>query len=856
MKYSFKLGAQLSQNPADLDINNILNLSPPELTEKLNSQIGALEGIDYLGQIYTGIYIVKVKSVQPHPDADKLQVVKIDDGGAMLGLARDENDLIQIVCGAPNVRAQMLAVWIAPGAVVPATASDAEPFKLSSLKLRGVTSNGMLASPKELNLSDDHSGIVDVEEVLGLNQNQGEATSLIGKTYSEVFELDDVIADFENKMFTHRPDCFGHLGIAREISAIEGLKFKSPDWYALGSEQEILNQVQDDKSDTKLKVNIQTKACPAYRATIIEDVQVGASPQWMQTTFRSLETSPINNLVDITNYMMILTAQPQHAFDLDKLKKLGNLNNSDELEIIIRNAHEGEELALLNGKTIKLSVEDIVIATPQKAIALAGVMGGSETEVDDNTKNVLLETATFDMYTVRRTSMRHGLFTDAVTRYTKGQPAAQIDAVAAKSGEMYKDLAGGKISLSLRDNFGAPSPLKGGAGAQVNLSLAKLNSVLGLELKLSEVEEILSRVEIKLNKISDDTLEITPPFWRTDLEIPEDIIEEVGRIYGFNKIPAELQTRQIQPARTNPSIKLKSEIRNYLARLGANETLNYSFVHGKLLAAAGQNLDLAFKIRNALSPDLQYYRLSLTPSLLGQIHKNIKDGFDAFSLFEIGKVHIKNHFDELEDSIPAEMPRLSLVVANKDGSPADAYYLAKKYLTELLNHLQIKFSLVRTDPEFFGDKIPVTAPFSQINSATIFIDEKPAGIIGNINPQTALKLKLPSGAAAVEMDLHGLLDKFNTDPIYKPIGKFPSVHQDVTVEVPAGAIYSAVERKVARILSSSKFKFSVHPVSIYQADAASATKKITFALELSHAERTLQKAEVNQLVMSLIAEIN
>lgn len=838
MKYSFQLGASLTNQK---NINNLLNLSEVELAEKLNSQVGAFEEIIYFGERYDGILVARVISVEPHPDADKLKVVKIDDGEVAHGLARDENGYIQVVCGAPNVKEAMLVAWIPPGATVPCTYEDKEPFNLATIKLRGITSNGMLASAKEINLGDDHNGILD------LQQYNPQAIFKPGQLLADALDLNDVIADFENKMFTHRPDCFGHLGIAREIAAIQGLKFKSPDWYI---SPEPLPE-SSSSQNTNLKITIQTKACTKYRATIIEDIQVANSPSWMQHLFAGLGLSSINNLVDITNYMMILTGQPQHAFDLDKLKKLCGLGltpspspvgegSNNELEIIVRQAEDGEELALLNGKTIKLNPADVVIATPQKAIALAGVMGGTETEVDANTKNILLETATFDMYAVRRMSMRHGLFTDAVTRYTKGQPTAQVDAVAAQTAEEYKNLAHGKIGLSLSEG-GSQLP------ESLNLNISKINMVLGSDFSAEQVQEILERVEINTKLKSEDQLELTIPFWRADLEIEEDIIEEIGRIQGFNNLPISLQKRQIQPATINQPIKLKQIIRDYLAKLGANEVLTYSFVHGKLLEAAGQDTDLAFKIRNALSPDLQYYRLSLAPSLLNQIHKNIKDGFDQFCLFEIGKVHIKGHPDDHDDQVPAEMPRLSLVTASKNGSAEDAYHQAELYLNQLLEHLNIKFSLVRTDVEFFGGKIPVTAPFSKVNSATIFINEKPSGIIGTINSDTARKLKLPEASAGFEIDLDGLVELFNTDAVYQPLSKFPSVHQDITLEVPADAVFSDVQRKLEEILAKSDLKFKARPISIYQADNEK-VKKITFKIELNSNNRTLDNGEATTLM--------
>lgn len=822
MKYSFQLGASLSNQK---QINDLLSLSLGELAEKLNSQIGAYDEIIYFGERYSGILIAKVVSVEPHPNADKLKVVKIDDGDVADGLARDEKGYVQVVCGAPNVREGILVAWIPPGATVPASFEEKEPFKLATIKLRGVVSNGMLASAKELGINNEHDGILEIEDDAKLKP---------GTEFKTLYGLDDVIVDFENKMFTHRPDCFGHLGIAREVAAIQGLKFKSPQWY--------LNAPKFPESDdAKLKVSILTKNCPKYRATVIEDVKLSSSPLWMQSFLSRLGMRPINNLVDITNYIMVMSGQPLHAFDLDKLKKLSGV--SESLEIIVREARDNEELTLLDGKTVKLKGSDLVIATPEKAVALAGVMGGAETEVDENTKNILLECASFDMYAVRRTSMHHGIFTDAVTRYTKGQTARQIDAVSAHASEMFTELAGGKISLSVSDGKAEPQP-------SLSLRPEKLNSVLGTNLDVDQISEILKRVEIGVEK-EGQNLTIAPPFWRTDLEKEEDVIEEVGRIYGFNNIEATLQSRQIDPARINPMIKLKQAIRAELAKLGANEVLTYSFVHSKLIEAANQHTDLAFKIRNALSPDLQYYRLSLVLSLLSQIHKNIKDGFNQLAIFEIGKVHIQGHQDEHDDQVPKEMQRLALSVASKKGSAEDAYYQAKLYLTELMGNLQIDFELIRTDKEFFGEKIPVTAPFSQVNSATIFVDEKPVGIIGNFSPATAAKLKLPQFSAGFELDLANLVEKSQSNFKYQPLAKYPAINQDLTIEVPIEVNFSDVERNLTLKLKESGLNFKLTPVSIYQAEGSEA-RNITFNVWLNHPDRTLEAKEVTSLMENVI----
>lgn len=966
MKYSFNLGQYYSK----VDLKKILSLSKAELAEKLNSQIGAFDEITYLGEQYTGIYVAKIVKCSKHPDADKLQVCLIDDGGANLEVQRNEQGLIQVVCGAPNARAGIFVAWIPPGATVPATINDPEPFKLSVAKLRGVQSHGMLASKKELNLSSEHSGILELsltptqseiesaplqkergpgvfsasrkefyselksraresrktptpaEELLWqeirssklgvkfrrqhpidlyivdffcvelnliievdgeyhqskdqkdydeertynlsargseilrfTNQQVLEETEKVlaeikfkaaelqavkpslvpGTTLSEwrgvrgEAILNDVIVDFENKMFTHRPDCFGHIGISREIAAIQGLKFKSPDWFS--------NPARLPDPSAKLNIQIQTENCSRYRATIIEDVQAQPSPAWLQSSLRNLDLKPINNLVDVTNYMMILTAQPQHAFDLDKIKKI---TNSDSVEIIIRNAEEGEELILLGGKTIKLNSADVVIATPQKAIALAGVMGGLETEVDENTKNILLETATFDMYSIRRTSMRHGLFTDAVTRYTKNQPNTLIDPVAAKTISEYKELASGKATASsVVGEIQQSKPL--------SLNIQNLNKILGTNLSLAEVQEILSRVEIPTSATSENELQITPPFWRQDLEIEEDLIEEVGRIYGFNNIEAKLPTRSAKPPRTNQMLDLKSTIREKLSKLGANEVLTYNFVNAKLLEHAKQDPSRAYKIRNALSPNLEHYRLSLIPNLLEKIHPNIKSGYNSFALFEMGKCHIKDHL-ESEAGLPAEFQRLSFIYSSKQDLKDSAYFAAKKYLSSLLTKLNLQYKFIPLPPEMFGTNIPITSVYAPSRSAGVEIEDELRGIIGEFDDEVSKNFKLPKSSAGFELDLAWLADKFSLNPNYKPLQKFPSITQDYTIATPTDESYEQTlidfQNKLESQFKKSEIKFSVSPVSIYQKSKED-SKNTTFSVEFWHNERTLSTKELS-----------
>lgn len=868
MKYSFKLGQQNSK----VDLSQVLSLSKAELAEKLNSQIGAFDEITYLRERYDGIYVVKIKKVTKHPDADKLNICLIDDGGANLdpNLQRDYNNLIQVVCGAPNVKDGLSVAWISPGATVPASFDEKEPFTVSKIKLRGIESSGMLASAKELNLSSDHAGILE----LSLENVEDEKLLQPGTPFKDLFNLDDVIIDFENKMFTHRPDCFGQIGISREIAAIQALNFQSPEWYKDGQDEEILQLAalaQDDKSlGSKLKLNIQNdipELVPRYSAICIENVKIEPSPIWLQSVLTRLGVRPINNIVDVTNYIMILTGQPLHAFDYSKVAGKAshpelaegskNSNSKKEAQILVRKALEGEELKVLSGKNLKLSTQDIVITDGQNPIALGGVMGGANSEVDENTTAIILESANFDMYAIRRTSMRHGLFTDGVTRFTKGQPPAQTLLALLKASttiqELLPEVKLSKVEDIQQEEFEYD---------HINLPIQKINNLLGLNLTDTEVEEILNRAEIythemgKMNEVC-----VTPPFWRQDLHIEEDVIEEIGRIYGFNKIPSTLPMRTSAPARTNSIIKLKSQIRQFLSASGANEVLTYNFVNSKLLEGSNQNPEQAFIIRNALSPDLQKYRLSLMPNLLDKIHQNIKAGFGEFTIFEIGKTHIKDHL-ESEDGLPSEFQRLSLAYANKNQTSGAPFFTAKKYLTQLLEQLNLSFQFVQLPPEMFGKDIPINSVYNPTRSAGVEIEGELRGVLGEFSASVSKNFKLPESCAGFELDLAWLVEKSTPKLNYQPLNNFPSITQDVTISTPAEEPYgvtlaklkSGLEDGILRLASlaqddkfNSKIKFRVQPVSIFQKSKKD-DKNTTFSIEFWHPERTLTTKEVSELL--------
>jgi phenylalanyl-tRNA synthetase beta chain len=803
-------------------------LSLAELVAKIGSQLGAVEETIDLSDKYKGAVIAKIVSCHPHTGSDHLNICMVDDGGVVKNIPRDANGYVQVVCGAPNVRQDLLVVWLPPETVVPESFGKAEPFVLGARAIRGELSNGMLASLKELDVSDDHSGIAEVD-----------VDAKPGTAFAKAYGLEnDAIIDIENKMFTHRPDGFGNLGVAREIAGIQNLPFQSPDWYSTNVE---LPKATGEKLGLEV-VNEIPELVPRYMAVVLGDITVKPSPIWLQSCLRRLGVRPINNVVDITNYMMLVTGQPLHAFDYDKVTGQ---------KIIIRKPKQGEKLPLLDGKIIEPHKDAMLICDAQKPIGLGGMMGGANSEIDAKTTRVVLECATFDMFTIRRTSMHHGIFTDAVTRYSKGQSPLQCAPVLAKT---VADLleTGARVAADTIDIQPKPRVQK-----PVVLTAEFINARLGSTLQANKIATLLNNVECAVEEHGNE-LVVTPPFWRTDLEIPEDIVEEVGRMHGYQNLPHSLPTREMTATDMPPIDELKNRIRAILARAGASELQTYSFVPARLLQQVGQEKAHAFSIRNAISPELEHYRLSLTPNLLEKVHPNIKAGYGQFGLFEINKIHIKGEQNLDCDGLPREYQTVAFVFASSTKEPGAAYYHAKKYLDYLLQELGVKaeFKAVESTPGFEIGR-QVFAPFEQKRSAYVYAPEGDfAGFIGEYRAVVSKNLKLPAVCAGFEIDLERLL-KHQHHLRYQPLLKFPATEQDVCLKVRQEVTYAELETLVSQNLSTDeRLRLTVAPLDIYQRGDDKIHKQITFRLTLQHHDRTLTTTEVNDMLDAMVQKID
>jgi len=810
-------------------------LSDAELVERVGAQLGGVEEVINLGERYNGIVIAKVVECNPVEGSDHLSVCRIDDGKAVKDVERGDDGLVQVVCGAPNCREGLLVAWLPPGSTVPSSFDDNEPFVLEARELRGHKSNGMLASPKELALGDSHDGILEID---------GDPKP--GSDFAEVFELaNDTVLDIENKMFTHRPDCFGFLGVARELAGIQGHAFKSPDWYSQTA------SVPAPENDLPLTVqNELPELVPRFMVVAMSEVQVGPSPVWLQVELAKVGQKSVNNIVDLANFFMLETGQPLHAFDYDKVK---SLSKGDPV-ITVRNPKPGEKIALLNGKTIEPRAEAIMIATDQQIIGIAGVMGGSETEVDENTKNIILECANFDMYSIRRTSMEHGLFTDAVTRFTKGQSPLQNLAVLARITDEIHKVAGGKVASAVIDDnhISQDAQTRQSLHPAVTVSADFVNERLGSSLKAQEIKTLLENVEFQA-EVKGDELTIAAPFWRTDIELREDIVEEVGRLHGYDNLPLVLPTRDITPAQRNALLDAKNEIRDRLAKAGANEVLTYSFVHADLLSKVGQDSAKAFELSNALSPDLQHYRLSLMPSLLDKVHSNIKAGYDEFALFEIGKVHNSDHSDDGE-GVPKEFELTALVLAANDKlkKPGTAYYAAQAYVRQFFADQQVRFK-----PLSEADlRQELTKPYDPVRSALVEVSGSPIGIVGEFKANVRRALKLPRYTAGFELDTELVAQNVASNN-YQPLSRFPKVTQDITLRVEGKVDFAALEDSMIETcdkLGQNQIRINFAPMMVFLPDDDN-HRNFSFRVNFVNYERTMTDKEVNGLMDELAESV-
>ena len=791
-----------------------------QLAERIGARLVEIEAVEDLGEKYKDVLVVKVVECRAIENTDHLNLTKIDDGGVAKDVERDEKGFVQVVCGASNIHEGMLAAWLPPASTVPETVGTTEPFVLAAKELRGYMSNGMLASAKELDLHDDHSGIIEVDK-----------KASPGASFAELYELNDYLLDIENKSLTHRPDAFGIVGFAREVAGIHGTQFQTPAWL-----KDLTPAVSGDGEAPKVVID-DPALSERFAAVVLTGVNESAqSPLEMQTYLSRSGVRPINAIVDVTNYLMLLTGQPLHAYDYDKfLKVSGGVN-----EVHVRAARKGETLTLLDGRIIKMDSEDMVIAAGETAVGLAGAMGGADTEVDSSTKRILLEAATFDLYTLRAIQMRHGVFTEAITRLTKGVPAALSAPVLAEASRLLAAHAGAEVASSIVDDY--PGKKDGGT---VSISAEQVNQTLGTNYSAEEIIAVLGAVELEVKQV-DDQLQVVVPYWRHDISIPEDVFEEVGRLFGFDSVAPTLARRDFTAVRSSDFDMVRRRLRQALVRAGANEVLTYSFVHGDMMRKVGQNPEEAYRLVNSISPELQYYRQSITPSLLSSVHANIKQGFDHFALFELNKFHTKRH-ELTDEKVPRELDSLAFVLARGGAAKGAMFYEAKQYLEYIgwSFGLTFVYEPLDTDSDY-----PVTQPFEAKRSARVWNADKSVavGVIGEYKRGVQKAFKLPEHTAGFEIAPVSIAKlSAAKGSTYQPLSRYPGVERDVSFKVADDVLYQSIHDTAQKAANKLSVETTIQPLDLYQPEDKQ-TKNITLRLGFVSLKKTLTGDEVSQFM--------
>ena len=789
-------------------------VSAGELADLIGRRLGEIEASVDLADKYAGVEIARVASVEVFPGRDRIR-------RAVIETSRGSET---VVCGAPNLSPGQLAVWLPVGETVPATWGSSQPMVLAAKEIAGVVSQGMLLSPAELDWGSDNEGIVILNDPararFWLDRDQL-AEPQPGQSLTEYLDL-GLVVDVENKMLTNRPDCFGLLGLAREVAGIVGQPFRSPDWYRL---EKAKNQLEAPK----IKIDCPDQAA-RFRAVRLMGLTVKPSAVEVLARLSSVGIKPVNNLVDVTNYMMYLSGQPTHAFDWLALGQPSSFG--------VRRSRKGDELELINGQSLSLGQQQpatLVVADDQP-VALGGVIGGQSSAVSQQTTEVLLESANFDMYDIWRTTMNYGLFSPAATRFSRGQSQHQVDPVSRRGAELLALVGEGSI-VGDYDCWPAPAELP----PPIKVSPDFINGRLGTELSPERIQEILAGVELPSRLIQTGQLVVEIPFWRTDLSIAEDLVEEVGRLAGYEAIIPVLPVRSIGAPTTNRQLRFNRDLRQILAGAGANEVIGYSFVGSGLLQASGQSEDESFTVQNPLRPKLQFYRQSLTPTLVDLIRPNQRSGQAPLGLFEIGYCHWRGGPVD-DDGLPIDQPRLGLVYLGPKTSPDQPFYAARRYLDLLAKKLGVEFDY---RPGAKTDLVASwLAPYPAEARATVRLGQQVIGVVGQLDPQLA----------GFEIDPNDLrLQAETLAQSYQPLGRYPASYQDLTLKLPAKTLYADLLASLESVLAQTEFRHQLSLLSIWSPPDQTAVKHVSWRLELAAADRTLSTETVSELVGQLAA---
>jgi phenylalanyl-tRNA synthetase beta chain len=749
---------------------------------------------------WENVFIGQIVAVEQHPSAKHLMVATID-----LGMEK-----LTVVCGAPNLRIGDKVPVARPGARL-IDAHTNEFTILKPVEIHGIRSEGMACSEKELGISDSHEGLMILPQ-----------DAPVGTPLSQY--LGDAIFDIE--VTPNRPDCLSIIGIAREVAALTRQKVSLPEVRYEEEEPAIEETVSVEIADAEL--------CTRYCASLINDIKVSSSPPWLKERLITAGLRPVNNIVDITNYVMLEYGQPLHAFDFRQIR--GG-------KIIVRRALNEENLTTLDGVERALNNEILIIADEQSPIALAGVMGGALTEVTDNTTSVLLEAAKFDSGIIRRTRTKLGLPTEASTRFEKALSPELPPLALCRATQLIVQLAGGKAARGIIDLY--PIMRK---RSPIPVSQQKVCRVLGMQLSMEQIMEVLDRLGFAYESLSPSEILVTCPYWRTDIAIADDIVEEVARIIGYNELPTATLSGELPEWQPAPFPSLRERVRDILVGCGIQEVITYSLTSLSTLERVdpGWQIGHPLRVANPLTREQEYLRTNLRANLLSAYSANEKRWENDIQLFEIGKVYLPR-----KDDLPEEREILAGILGRpqqqrlwrKVEQTLD-FFTAKGILETLFNRLGIRVHFEPTE-------VPILLPG---RTAKIVIDNETVGLVGEIHPKIAKSFDISSPSVSFfELDLQGLLPFTTQAPRYYPLPRFPSTVRDIALvvdaEMPAGRIQD--------IIQSFPLVSQATIFDIYQGEQVPQGKKsLAFSIRYQSPLKTLTDDEVNQAQQEILQRLN
>jgi phenylalanyl-tRNA synthetase beta chain len=781
------------------------NWSPEELTERLTMLGLEVEGVQKISGAFDGIVVAQVVSRDKHPNADKLSLCRVNDGTGER----------QIVCGAQNFKAADKVPLILPGGSLPPKAGEQEPFTIKVGKIRGVESHGMLCSHEELGIDPETIGLKKEDGLLILRED-----AKVGQPFGEYLGRSgsDVVYDLE--VTPNRPDLNSVIGIAREIAAVTGNELKIPTIQFLNTESEPIGGLVSVQND-------EPELCPRYTARIVRKVKVGPSPDWLKSILEKVGLRSINNVVDITNYVMLESGQPLHAFDYHLLKGDG----TNPPKIIVRRASEGEKFTTLDGKERTLTSQMLLIADETKPVALAGIMGGKNSEINANTTDVLIESAYFKPQNIRATSKKLELRTDSSYRFERGGDVEICDWASRRAAQLICDLAGGQVLGHAIDNFPHQTPAK-----PITLHFAKTKDLLGIGISHSEQVSFLTKLGLTVTEQTPGICTFKIPSWRVDLKREVDLIEEVGRLYGIEKIPATPPRGALGANAFDSVYDQIAEARRILTGLGLNEAQGQTQIsNAEFQISNGEAMTLA----NPLSSDMNVLRPSLLPGLIHSLRHNVSRKNYDVALFEIGRVF------NSQNGATKEERRVAIALAGQraqnfwSGGERDAKFDAYD-LKGIAEEFFEQFGLRGIVFARRGESTPLF-----LESAAISLGGKlPLGELGQLLPTLAKKYDLRDAVFLAEFNLDLLLARRNPAKSFKSLPQFPSIRRDVAMLVPEATTHESVLQTVKQTKPANLENVELFDV-FRGKNVPEGQKSLAYAFTYRAPEKTLTDAEVN-----------